>query len=52
MILSEKLIREYQKEHERKFGEAIPSKEAERELLKLAGLVRLITKTRKARNGR
>ncbi len=51
MILSERLIHEYQKEHKRKIGKDISPKDAERELLDLKDLVRLINKVRRQRNG-
>ncbi|MBR3414771.1 hypothetical protein IKG73_01995 [Candidatus Saccharibacteria bacterium] len=52
MLLSEKLVREYQGEHKRKFGEDISPKEAERELLELKELMRLIVKERRKRHGK
>ena len=51
MILSDKLVREYQKEHKRKFGKDISAKDAERELLDLKDFVRLIVKIRRQRRG-
>ena len=51
MVLSKKLVQEYQKECKRKFGEDISLKDAERELLDLKDLVRLINKVRRQRNG-
>ena len=50
MVLSNKLIQEYQKEHKRKYGKDISTKDAERELLILKDLVRLI-KTRRQHYG-
>lgn len=47
MIISERLIREYQRTYKRKFGEDISAKKAEQELFDLTELVRLITKERK-----
>ena len=51
MVLSNKLIQEYQKEHKRKYGKDISTKDAERELLILKDLVRLINKTRRQHYG-
>lgn len=51
MVLSKKLVQEYQKEYKRKFGEDISLKDAERELLDLKDLVRLINKVRRQHNG-
>ena len=51
MILSQSLVREYQKEHKRKFGKDISAKDAEQELLNLKDLVRLIVKVRRQRHG-
>lgn len=51
MVLSERLIRGYQEEYKRKFGKDISTKDAERELLNLKDLVRLINKTRRQRYG-
>ena len=51
MILSRHLVQEYQKEYKCKYGKDIPTKEAERELLDLKDLVRLINKVRRQRNG-
>lgn len=47
MVFSNRLVQEYQKEYKRKFGRDISSKDAERELLNLKDLVRLIVKGRK-----
>ena len=52
MVLSERLVREYQKTYKRKFNKDIPPKEAERELLDLTGLVRLIIRGRRSRHGK
>ena len=52
MLLSERLVRRYQNEYKRKFGRDISPKEAERELLGLTDLVRLITKERRSRHGK
>ena len=47
MFISERLVREYQKTHERKFGDSIAAKDAERELSDLAELVKTVKKTRR-----
>lgn len=52
MILSKRLVREYQKQHKYKYGEDISPKEAEREILDLKELVRLIAKVRRGRHGK
>lgn len=52
MVLSNKLVREHQRLHRNKFGEYISPKEAEREILDLKELVRLIVKTRRDRHGK
>lgn len=52
MLLSNRLIQEYQNEYKRKFGKAISTKDAERELLDLKDLVRLIAKVRRERHGK
>ena len=44
MILSEKLIKKFQKVHKKKFGENITRKEAERDLSMLATLLKIILK--------
>ncbi len=51
MLLSKRLIQEYQNEYKHKFGEDISLKDAERELLDLKDLVRLINKVRRQHNG-
>lgn len=51
MILSKRLIQEYQNEYKRKFGKTISAKDAERELLNLKDLVCLIVKARRQRHG-
>ena len=51
MVLKHDLVQKYQKEYKRKFGKDIPTKDAERELLNLKDLVRLIAKTRRQRHG-
>ena len=51
MVLSNKLVQEYQKEYKRKFGGDISTKDAEREILNLKDLVRLIVKVRRQKNG-
>lgn len=51
MVLSNKLVQEYQKEYKRKYGKDILPKDAERELLDLKDFVRLIVKTRRQRRG-
>ena len=52
MILSQRLIREYQKKYKSKYGKDISCKDAERELLDLKDLVRLIVKTRRNQYGK
>ncbi len=52
MILSKNLVQEYRKKYKTKFGKDISPKDAERELLNLKDLVRLIAKERKQRHGR
>ena len=52
MSLSKNLIREYQRQHKYKYGEDISPKEAEREILDLKELVRLIAKVRRGRHGK
>ena len=51
MFISERLVRKYQKTHERKFGESITAKEAERNLSNLAELIRLAKKERRNHHG-
>ena len=51
MIISKRLVKKYQEEHRRKFGSDISAKDAERELINLKELVRLITRERKQRHG-
>lgn len=51
MALSKRLVQEYQKEYKRKFGGDISLKDAERQLLNLKDLVRLIVKVRRQHNG-
>ena len=46
MFISERLVGEYQKTYEKKFGEKITAKQAERELSDLAELVKLAKKQR------
>lgn len=52
MVLSNRLIRQYQNEYQRKFGKDISPKDAEKEIFDLKELVRLIAKGRKARHGK
>ena len=52
MLLSKRLVQEYQNEYKRKFRKDISPKDAEKELLELKDLVRLILKERKNRHGR
>ncbi len=52
MVLSNKLVCEHQRLHKNKFGEDISPKEAEREILDLKELVRLIAKVRRGRHGK
>ena len=52
MILRRELIQEYQKEYQRKYGRGISPKNAEKELLELKDLVRLILKERRNRHGK
>ncbi len=51
MIFSNELIRRYQEEYKRKYGKDISCKDAERELIDLKDLMRLITKARRQRRG-
>ena len=51
MFLSKKLVQEYQKEYKQKYGKSISPKEAEKELLDLKDLLRLIIKERRQRHG-
>ena len=51
MVLSNRLVHEYQGEYKHKFGKDISPKDAERELLNLKDLVRLIVKVRRQHNG-
>ena len=51
MVFSDRLVHEYQKEYKRKFGGDISFKDAERQLLNLKDLVRLIVKVRRQHNG-
>lgn len=52
MIFSGNLVQEYQKEYQRKFGEDISPKDAEREMLDLKELVRLILRERRQHHGK
>lgn len=52
MVLSKNLIQRYQRLHKIKFGKEISPKEAEREMLDLKDLVRLITKERRNHYGK
>ena len=52
MVLSQRLVQEYQKEYQCKYGKNISPKDAEKELLELKDLVRLILKERRNRHGR
>lgn len=51
MFLAKKLVQEYQKEYKNKYGEDISLKEAEKDLLDLKDLIRLITKERRNHHG-
>ena len=51
MILSNRLIQEYQNEYKRKYGKDISPRDAERELLDLKDLVRFIIKARRQHRG-
>ena len=50
-MLSEKLVNKYRQTYQHKFGKDISTKEAERELLDLKELVKLILKERRSRRG-
>ena len=52
MFVSARLVAQYQQTHQRKFGEAISAKEAERNLSDLSELVRQIKASRSARHGK
>lgn len=52
MFLSERLVHKYQNEYKYKYGEDTSPKEAEREILDLKELVRLIAKVRRNYHGK
>ena len=52
MFISPKLVRKYKQTHERKFGQSISAKEAERKLSDLAELIKLLSKERSHRYGK
>ena len=47
MFISEKLVNQYQKIYEQKFGEKITAKKAEQELSNLAELIKTANKARR-----
>lgn len=49
-MISDKLVNKYRQIYQHKFGKDISTKEAERELMDLKELVRLIVKERRARH--
>lgn len=52
MFISKQLVEQYRRTHERKYGETISAKEAERNLSNLTEIIRETKKLRSKRHGK